>query len=436
MRRIAIVSEHASPLAQAGSVDSGGQNIYVAQIARQFARRGMMVDVFTRRDNVFQPGIVGWMPNVRVIHLNAGPARYLPKEALLPHMEAFSRQLERHVSDSSAGYDVMHANFFMSAMASLPVAQAHGIPLAVTFHALGRVRRRHQQEADCFPDARFDIEDDIVRRADRLIAECPEDRKDLLELYGADPRRIEVVPCGYDAGEMRPLEMTRARGALGWGEDEFRILQLGRLVPRKGVDNVIRALARLHGRHGLSHARLCVVGGNDASADPEATPEIARLRAIAEEEGVLPHVDFVGRRDRDQLAAYYCASDVFVTTPWYEPFGITPVEAMACARPVIGADTGGIRSTVVHGRTGFLVPPRDPDSLAQRLAELAADPELRLRMGRAGRARVRRLYTWERVGRDLLETYSRMATGGRTGIHPAIRPEVRMDSRPLVRAAA
>lgn len=418
MRRIAIISEHASPLAQAGSVDSGGQNIYVAQLARQFARRGLEVDVYTRRDNIFLPGIVQWMPNVRVIHLSAGPARYLPKEDLLAHMGAFSLQLARHVSDRASGYDVMHANFFMSAMASLPVAQSHGIPLAVTFHALGRVRRLHQQEADRFPDSRFNIEDDIVRRADRIIAECPEDRKDLVELYGADVRRINIVPCGYDADEMSPMDMAAARDALGWDRDQFRILQLGRIVPRKGIDNVIRALALLHGRYGLRDARLCVVGGNDVDATAQATPEIGRLRALAEEQGVLDRVEFTGRRDRAQLAAYYGASDVFVTTPWYEPFGITPVEAMACERPVIGSDTGGIRNTVVHGQTGFLVPARDPGSLAQRLAELAGDAGLRRRMGRKGRDRAHRYYTWDRVAQELLDIYAGMAAAQRQELRP------------------
>lgn len=407
MKKIAIISEHASPLALAGSVDSGGQNVYVAHVTRELARAGMEVDVFTRRDNAALEVEFQWMRGVKVIHVPAGPASFLPKEQMLPYMDEFSAYLMRHFARQRIGYDVVHANFFMSAMAALPVAQRHGVPLAVTFHALGKVRRQYQQDADLFPDSRFDIEDDIARRADRLIAECPQDRRDLIELYGADPRRIDIVPCGYDAAEMTPPPMAAARRELGWDDGVFTLLQLGRMVPRKGVDNVIRALARLRQRHGIE-ARLCVVGGNTEDASVQATPEIGRLRAIAEQEGVVEWVEFAGRRGREALATYYSASDVFVTTPWYEPFGITPVEAMACGRPVIGADTGGIRSTVVHGRTGFLVPPKDPNSLADRLAELAADRTLCERMGEAGRKRARRLYTWKRVGQDLLSVYVRM----------------------------
>lgn len=413
MRKIALISEHASPLALAGGVDSGGQNIYVAQVARQLARAGIHVDVFTRKDDPLLATEQEWMDGVNIVHVPAGPASYLPKEQMLPYMDQFCAFLQQYFARQRRGYDVIHANFFMSALAALPVSQRYGVPMVVTFHALGKVRRRYQQEADRFPDSRFDIEDEIVRHADCIIAECPQDRRDLMELYDADPARIDIVPCGYDAEEMKPQPKAAARAALGWDEGTFTLLQLGRMVPRKGVDNVIRALGRLRHGYGID-ARLLVVGGNSEDASESATPEIGRLRGIAEEEGVVDSVQFTGRRHRAQLAQYYSASDVFVTTPWYEPFGITPVEAMACGRPVIGADTGGIRTTVVNGKTGFLVPPKNPGKLAERLAQLALNPELCERMGEAGRLRARRLYTWQRVGQDLLSVYERLETG-RTG---------------------
>src|SRR5205085_10446449 len=139
---------------------------------------------------------------------------------------------------------------------------------------------------------------------------------------------------------------------LGWRQKAFIVLQLGRMVPRKGVDNVIRGVASLSGRF-RKRAQLYIVGGATEAPDVRATPEIGRLMRIANEEGVAKQVTFVGRRDREVLPLHYAAADVFVTTPWYEPFGITPVEAMACARPVIGSDVGGIKSTVVDGETGF-----------------------------------------------------------------------------------
>src|SRR5690606_6771865 len=163
MPRIAIVSEHASPLAQVGSVDSGGQNIYVAHISRQLAAQGYDVDIFTRLDNPYLPPEIEWGDKVRVVHVPAGPAHYVPKEALLPYMEDFGRFMGDYIRIKEGPYDLIHANFFMSAMAAMPVARQAGIPLAVTFHALGRVRRLHQAEADRFPDSRFEIEDEIIR---------------------------------------------------------------------------------------------------------------------------------------------------------------------------------------------------------------------------------------------------------------------------------
>ncbi|QAA95125.1 glycosyltransferase [Pollutimonas thiosulfatoxidans] len=425
MHRIAIVSEHASPIAQAGGVDSGGQNIYVANVARQLAALGHRVDVFTRLDNPYLPEEMDWDLGVRIVHVPAGPARTMPKEDLLAHMDDFGAWMANYVATRDEPYSLIHANFFMSAMASLPVARRAAIPLAVTFHALGRVRRQHQAEADRFPDARFRIEDDIVRHADRIIAECPQDRLDLIELYGADAERIDMVPCGYDHNEMRPMDQAGQRAELGWEADTFYLLQLGRMVPRKGIDNVISALSRLRKRYGVN-ARLCVVGGEAADSSTGDAPELARLKAVAQAEGVRDYVDFAGRKGRRLLSRYYGAADVFVTTPWYEPFGITPVEAMACARPVIGSDTGGIRYTVVDGDTGFLVPPKDPDALAARLALLAGNPALGKRMGAAGARRAKRLFTWEKVGSDLAQVFDELVPGTVTS---AARPAWRAAQR-------
>ena len=404
--KIALVSEHASPLAAAGGIDAGGQNVYVANVARQLVRKGHRVDVFTRRESASVRDVVV-DSGVRVIHVPAGPAEVIRKEDLLPHMGQFAAFLlatARAESAKGEGYDLVHANFFMSAFASLPACRTLSLPLVTTFHALGRVRRLHQGTQDGFPDARFAIEDLTVQASDRMIAECPQDRSDLIALYDADPSRIAVVPCGFEPSEFEPVDRDAARRRLGWDPRTFTILQLGRLVPRKGIDNVIRALAPLERLHGV-RARLIVVGGNSDEPDVASTPEIGRLRAVAVETGVDAQVTFVGRREREALSLYYGACDVFVTTPWYEPFGITPVEAMACARPVIGARVGGIQSTVVDGTTGLLVPPHAPMPLASALARLARDPELARRYGQAGRERAVREYTWAIVAARLLETY-------------------------------
>lgn len=408
--KIALISEHASPLAVQGSTDSGGQNVYVAYIARELGRAGHVVDVFTRRDDPALPAVIDFAPGVRVFPLTAGPARPIPKESLLPWMREFGERIVAHCARSPRPYDVAHANFFMSGLAGLQLREAFGVPLVITFHALGKIRRQHQGQADAFPDIRLRIEEMLVSSADRIIAECPQDREDLVTLYGADERLIADVPCGVDLAELGPDDGS-ARERLGLPADEFIVLQLGRMVPRKGIDNVVRALGELRSRHGVD-ARLMVVGGESAEPDDTRTPEIGRLRTIAREAGVESRVLFTGRRERAALRDYYAAADVFVTTPWYEPFGITPLEAMACGRPVIGAAVGGIRHTVVDGTTGYLVPPRDPAALAERLACLHREPERARAFGKAGMRRVRRHFTWQRVTAALVSVYGGLQQPG------------------------
>jgi glycosyltransferase involved in cell wall biosynthesis len=323
-------------------------------------------------------------------------------------MEAFSRFMIGFFAGEETSYQVVHANFFMSGLVGLHIKAAFGTPLVTTFHALGRVRRIHQGADDGFPDARFDIEDRLVAQSDSVIAECPQDEADLLSLYHADAARIDLVPCGFDSAEFQPADKARAREKLGWPRDRFIALQLGRMVPRKGIDNVVRAIG-ICNRQLDEATELYVVGGNSDHANEVATPEIGRLRAIAQDCGASNHVSFLGRHGRARLSTFYNAADVFVTTPWYEPFGITPLEAMACAKPVIGADVGGIRYSVMHGETGLLVPPNNAMALAAALVKLKHDPVAAQRMGAAGLARAKAMFTWTDVAQSLTRIYARVA---------------------------
>lgn len=394
-KRIAFISEHASPLAVLGGVDSGGQNVYVGELARQIVNLGYQVDIYTRRDNQKLPEVVFWMAGIRVIHVHAGPAEALPKEDLLPHMKEFADNMLLFIRQENISYALVHANFFMSAMVAEEIKNALQIPFVVTFHALGYVRRIYQREMDKFPVERLSIEERIVKSADHLIAECPQDKEDLISYYAAAPDKITIIPCGFNPNEFYPVDKQLARMILDMDPGEKILLQLGRMVPRKGVDNVIRALGRLK-KKGVK-ARLVVVGGGCEEPELASDPEMARLRCIAKEENVLTSVTFAGRKKREMLKYYYGAADVFVTTPWYEPFGITPLEAMACGVPVVGSEVGGIKYTVLDEKTGFLVPPREPDALADKIAALLASPKLAERMKRKSLKRVNTLFTWNKV---------------------------------------
>lgn len=409
-RRIALISEHASPLSVLGGVDSGGQNVYVGQLAKRLAGMGYDVDIFTRRDSELLPEIAEWLKGVRIVHVPAGPPEYVRKEELLPYMGQFMSYMLSFCRRRRR-YDVVHANFWMSGFIAAEIKRALGIPFVITFHALGRVRRLYQGEADGFPDERFDVEDRIVDEADHIIAECPQDEEDLIRLYNADPARISIIPCGFDPGDLSPVSKALARVVLGFPPDEPLVLHVGRMVPRKGVDNVIRGFARLRGRHGV-RAHLIIVGGDLQDADPRIREEIERLGRVVEEEGVTEEVTFAGRRGREALKYFYSAADVFVTTPWYEPFGITPVEAMACGTPVVGSNVGGIKFTVRDSETGYLVQPNDPDALAERIAHLYQNPQVMRLFSRQAVRRANDLFTWERVARSVGALYENIVAAG------------------------
>lgn len=430
IRRVALISEHASPVAPLGSVDSGGQNVYVAQVARHLARRGLRVDVFTRRDDPRLSEVEPLAAGVRVVYVKAGPEYYVPKEDLLDYMDEFAdRMLDW--TRRQCEYDLVHANFFMSGLAAARYKKVRGVPFVITFHALGRVRMLHQGCADRFPRERTEIERRLMRQADRVIAECPQDRIDQISLYGADPEKIRVVPCGFDESEFRPIAPAVARREIGVTDDGPLIVHVGRMVPRKGVDNVIRGFARLVRLSEIS-ARLVIVGGESDDPDPAATPEIGRLRDIAAGEGVLDRVIFTGRRGRHWLKYYYSAADLFVTTPWYEPFGITPLESMACGTPVIGSRVGGLQYSIRDGETGFLVPPNDPEALCDRMTRLLAEPALLDQYSRQAIHWVNRHFTWRKVAAQLARVYAEVDS---QHVAASLRPR-RVQSRALLTKTA
>ncbi|SES79855.1 phosphoheptose isomerase [Nitrosospira multiformis] len=408
-KRIALISEHASPIAAIGGTDTGGQNIAVAELARHLAALGYEIDVFTRWDDRRVPKILNWRDGIRIVHVEAGPVTFIPKEKLLPYMPAFTRDILRFIKAENNRYKLFHAHFFMSGLVAADIKRKLGIPFIVTFHALAKVRRLHQGGNDWFPDEGFAIEERVITEADQIVALCPQDRDDLINLYEADLGKITVIPNGFRPDEIYPIDKLFARMALKLDPKEKIILQLGRMVRRKGVDNVIKALGYMRREHNFE-ARLLIVGGESDEPDPKTTPEIGRLQKLAEAEGAGDLVTFVGRRPRDMLHYYYSACDVFTTTPWYEPFGITPLEAMACGTPVIGSNVGGIKSTVMDGRTGFLVPPNDPASLGRRIIELLSSNKLMTYFKENAIRHVNQNYTWMKATHLTANMYERIAT--------------------------
>jgi D-inositol-3-phosphate glycosyltransferase len=389
-----LISEHASPLAALGGEDAGGQNVYVAALATELGRLDCTVRVFTRRDDVDQPERVQLSPNVTVDHVDAGPPEPVPKDDLFPAMPGFAAALRRRWATSPP--DLVHAHFWMSGWAAVRAAAGplgSGVPVVQTFHALGTVKQRHQGAADTSPPARLAVEATLVRQVDKIVASCADERREL-EAMGATAERVAVVPCGVDPTLFRPNGPVAARHP-GLAH---RIVMVTRMVPRKGVEDVVRALAD------LPDTELVIAGGPPAPAVDD-DPEVRRLRTLAGECGVGARVRFLGGIAREDVPALLRSADLVASAPWYEPFGIVPLEAMACGVPVLGTAVGGLLDTVVDGRTGLLVPPRDHRAIAAAASRLLANPSLRLHMGQEAAARMREHYTWQQVAWSTLGVY-------------------------------
>lgn len=386
-----MVSEHASPLAPLGEVDAGGQNLHVAELSAALARKGHQVTVYTRRDDPDLPERTRCAPGVEVVCVPAGPPRRIPKDELLPYMGAFGGYLIECWRRRRP--DVVHAHFWMSGLASILAARNVGVPVVQTFHALGTVKRRYQGREDTSPPERITLERKIGREATRVAATCSDEVFELVRM-GVPRDRISVVPSGVDTEMFTPEGERQPKGA------RYRLVSAGRLVRRKGFDVVVRAL------RSLPDTELVIAGGPPRSS-LVSDPEAQRLWRLANDEGVADRVHLLGQVPHRDMPALLRSADIVVCTPWYEPFGIVPLESMACGVPVVASAVGGLTDTVVDGVTGLHVPPRQLDQMVQTLRQLLLDESRRQAFGIAGADRARARYSWDRVATDMLRVYER-----------------------------
>jgi D-inositol-3-phosphate glycosyltransferase len=393
--RIAMISEHASPLATLGGVDAGGQNAHVAELSAALAADGHEVRVYTRRDNAELPELVPLGERVDVVHVPAGPPEAVPKDELLPFMGTFAQWLGGNWRTEWKP-DVAHAHFWMSGLAAVTAGRACDVPVVQTYHALGSVKRRHQGAADTSPPHRIDYERELGRAVDRVIVQCQDEISELLRI-GVPRARMALVPSGVNVERFTPdgPSLPRTGGAA-------RILTVARLVERKGVEDLIRALPAVPG------AELVVVGGPPAG-ELEADPYARRLRDLARACGVADRLRLAGAVAAHEMPAWYRSADVVAATPWYEPFGLTALEAMACGVPVVASAVGGLADTVVDGVTGDLVAPREPGALGRTLRQLLGDGVRRLSYSAAAVDRAAHSYAWPRIADRLAVVYAGVA---------------------------
>ncbi|WP_433330204.1 glycosyltransferase [Spirillospora sp. CA-294931] len=389
-----------------GSTDSGGQNVYVRELALALADRGHRVVVFTRRSSPREADRVRLAAGVEVVHVPAGPARKLPKEDLAPLMGDFGDQLALHWQEDPP--DLVHAHYWMSGVAALAGARRTAIPVVTTFHALGleriayhpdrnEIHRERERERE-----RVGSERTVGQISGAIIALTPEEVEYLTGPNGVSPSKITVVPVGVN------LERFTPDGpAAGRSNRRARLVTVGRLVERKGVKVMIEALGELSERFDVE----LVVAGGPRPRELHADPTVRALRAHARKHGVETRVEFLGRIPHGQVPELLRSADVFVCAPHYEPFGTACLEAAACGVPVVAPAVGGLREHVIDGTTGFLTPPGDVAGFGSAVAELLGDPEKRVRMGAAGAANAIG-YAWPAVTNRILATYDTLLKQG------------------------
>ncbi|MGY1794814.1 D-inositol-3-phosphate glycosyltransferase [Geodermatophilus sp. SYSU D00525] len=404
-RRVATISVHTSPLDQPGAGDAGGMNVYIVEVSRRLAARGIAVDVFTRATSSDLPPVVEMSPGVTVRHVSAGPFEGLGKEELPGQLCAFTAGVLREEAQHEPGhYDVVHSHYWLSGQVGWLARDRWSVPLIHTAHTLAKVKNAALADGDRpEPRARVIGEEQVVAEADRLVANTDEEADQLVEHYGADPRRTLVVPPGVDLDRFTPGDRTAARRALGVPADAVVLTFVGRIQPLKAPDLLLATAARMLEDDPALRSRLRVhVVGAPSGSGLEAPRQLEELAAHL---GIADLVRFLPPQPPDRLALHYRAADVAVVPSHNESFGLVALEAQACGTPVVAASVGGLRTAVRDGVSGVLVDGRDPGAYA---AAVRAVLERRQLMG-AGARRHAAAFSWDRTADALVAAYSSAA---------------------------
>lgn len=413
IKRVAMLSVHTCPLAMLGGKKTGGMNVYVRDLAAELGRQGIQVDVFTRSEDECQPQVkhdLGY--GSRVIHVKAGPEVPVRPPQIVDHLDEFVAGVLAFAAEENAQYDVIHSHYWLSGLVAEKLQQAWRtqwdvhIPIVQMFHTLGHMKNRINPNPEHqAPQIRIDGETRIIHEiADTLIAATPAEEEQLQTLYGADPEKITIIPPGVDLGRFRPIDRDEARDYIGHDTTSKTIMFVGRIEPLKGIDTLIQAAAILRDHHPemMENVSFTIVGG-----DPWAESlddEMARLQTLSRELGVTDIVGFIGSKNQNMLPKYYAAAEIVVMPSHYESFGLVALEAMAMGTPVIASEVGGLAHLVRDGETGFHIPPRDPDTLANRLCVLLSDQALRDKFGEQARTYAGR-YDWSIIACQIYGLY-------------------------------
>ena len=370
--RILLISDHADPLAEIGSKEAGGQNIYVFYLAKFLCRLGILVDVYTRWDRKNKKEIIKFNNHLRVIRVKAGLKKYIPRDNFLAVIDEFTENVLKRIEKEKLDYDIIHTNYWFSGLIGLKISQVIKKPLVHMYHSIGQVRfeslknYKLQEINNKFFKQRIIFEKEIARKADKIITTSPIEKEIIKNLFDISEEKIKTITIGVDTKIFRPIKTKRAR-KLARIENNGKItLYVGRIEWRKGIGTLLYAFREVIKNY--SNAKLYVIGGGKSkSARKLEEAEYERLKKISQELGIEKRINFLGPKKQNELYKYYSAADVCIVPSYYEPFGIVPLESMACGTPVIASRTGGLRYTVKDKITGCLFEPKNYNDLAEKI---------------------------------------------------------------------
>jgi D-inositol-3-phosphate glycosyltransferase len=409
IKRIAMLSVHTCPLAALGGKETGGMNVYVRDLSRELGRRGIHVDAFTRSQNPAIPKVSHALGlNGRMIHLPAGPEVPYDKNLVFDHLPEFLEGVKGFAQEEGITYDLIHSHYWLSGWVARELKRDWQIPIIQMFHTLGRMKNTvAQSEEEMEVARRIEVETEIMAFADRIVAATTMEKSQMIQLYGADPAKIAIIPCGVDLSLFRPIPVDEARQRLDICERKHMVLFVGRIERLKGIDTLLEAMAIVVRNLPNWQEELCVcIVGGDASEDSAVLDkEMERLQDLRAKLGIADLVTFLGAQAQETLPDHYSAADVVVMPSHYESFGMVALEAMACGTPVIASQVGGLSFTVQDGVTGFLVPGQDPPALAEKITLLLKDHALRNKLGAQGIEWAQQ-HGWARIADQVVSLYS------------------------------
>ncbi len=405
MKHLAVLSVHSCPLAALGGKETGGMNVYVRELSRRLGRSGIQVDVFTRSQNPHICKVVPLDRNARVIHVKAGPEEPVPKERLFDYLPEFTARVLQFARDCRISYELVHSHYWLSGWVGGGLKREWSVPLVHMFHTLGVLknhvlRGKKQRE----PQKRLDVERQIMRMADGLIAPNPFEKEQML-LQDAPGSKVQVIPCGVDLRLFKPIPRSRAKKYLGLSPRDF-ILYVGRIDAVKGIDVLIRAFHRLS-RTPLKDGQglgLIIIGGELDIDSRNMSQEMRELRKMVMSLNLQERVAFWGAQRQDLLPYFYSAAKAIILPSRYESFGMVALEAMACGTPVIASRVGGLQYTVENDQSGLLFAEGDWRALAECIREIVENRRLREKLISKALVRVKQ-YSWPKIARKILSFY-------------------------------